>query len=46
MQFLELKMDAVLMAQGIGGTTGLDRETRDLYTVIVRGFNGSLDADC
>jgi len=42
--FLELKMDAVLMAQGIGGTTGLDREIRDLYTVIVRSFNGSLDA--
>ena len=42
MQFLELKSDAILMALGIGDTAGLDRETRDLYTVIVRGFSGPL----
>ena len=39
MQVLELKSDAILMALGIGDTDGLDRETRDLYTVIVRGFD-------
>lgn len=44
-QVLELKSDEELMSLGIGGTTGLDREVQDLYTVIVRAHSSSLQQE-
>jgi len=44
-QVLELKSDEDLMSLGIGGTTGLDREAQDLYTVIVRAHSSSLQQE-
>lgn len=41
-QFLTLKASAVLDSFGIGQMSGLDREVRELYTIIVSAVDRSV----